>query len=540
MPKIIIDGREVECREGTNVLQAALEAGWDVPHYCYHPGLSVVASCRLCLMEMKMPNPRTHELDWSPKLVPSCQTPVRDGMEVRFNSPRVKENQRNVMEFLLLNHPLDCPVCDQAGECWLQDYSYRFGNAESRMVDPKHVNPKKDIGPHTLLYSDRCITCSRCVRFTNEVSGTGELCVVNRGARAEIDVFPGRPLDNPLQGNVVDLCPVGCLLDKNFLFQQRVWLLSGTPSLCPGCATGCAIWVDHNDGVVYRLRPRFNPGVNDWWMCDEGRFGFKYVHDEKRLSGPRVRRGGEFESVPWSSIPGMVQVRVAEHVHHRGGATLAAVLSPFMTCEEAWLLIQFLRDQAPASTLVLGPVPTVGEDQTFPAGATGADVKFTIRAEKCPNRRGIELLLEAAGGNRLSFDEFKEQAEKGKFKGAWFAGGYPRGWEDKQLVKLAEQFELLIVQALFENELTPVASIVLPACPWVEREGSFVNVDGKVQPFKRVLPARAGCMRDGQYLYEIAGFEGLYRAERVWELMAGKVPALARLHEPPLLPEHAH
>ena len=256
MPKIIIDNQEIECREDIPVLQAVLDAGIDVPHYCYHPGLSVVASCRLCLMEMKMPHPKTQEMGWAPKLIPSCQTPVHDGLEVRFNSEPVQKNQKSCMEFFLLNHPLDCPVCDQAGECDLQDYSYRFGNAESRMVDQKLVNPKKDLGPHTLLYQDRCVMCTQCVRFVQEVSGTNELCLVNRGSRTEIDVFPGLPLDNPLQGNVVDLCPVGCLLDKDFLFKRRVWELSGTPSICPGCSTGCSIRVDHADDTVYRLKPR--------------------------------------------------------------------------------------------------------------------------------------------------------------------------------------------------------------------------------------------------------------------------------------------
>ena len=209
MPKIIIDDREIECRERISVLQAALEAGWEIPHWCYHPGLSVVASCRLCLMEMKMPHQKTKEMAWSPKLVPSCQTPVKEGMEVRFASQPVKDNQRACMEYFLLNHPLDCPVCDQAGECYLQDYSRDFGSATSRMVDQKLKNPKKDIGSKTLLYQDRCILCTRCVRFCREIAGTGELCVVDRGSREEIDVFPGMSLENNLQGNVVDICPVG-------------------------------------------------------------------------------------------------------------------------------------------------------------------------------------------------------------------------------------------------------------------------------------------------------------------------------------------
>ncbi|MEP0842227.1 MAG: (2Fe-2S)-binding protein, partial [Phycisphaerae bacterium] len=323
MAKIIIDGREVQCRDKIPVLQAALEAGLDVPHYCYHPGLSIVASCRLCLMEMKMPDPKTKEMAWSPKLVPSCQTPVRDGMEVRFASPAVENSRRHVMEYYLVNHPLDCPVCDKAGECYLQDYDFAYGPASSRAVDPKYKNPKKDIGPRTLLYQDRCVMCSRCVRFVQEVAGTGELCIVNRGNRSEIDVFPGAPLDNKLQGNVVDLCPVGSLLDKDFLFRRRVWFLKTGDSICRGCSTGCAIHVDEHRGAVQRLRPRYNPGVNDWWMCDEGRFGWKFVADERRIASPTLKRGSVSETPAWEALPGIVRLRLTQIAAKAGPASLA-------------------------------------------------------------------------------------------------------------------------------------------------------------------------------------------------------------------------
>lgn len=539
MAKIIIDNKEIECREGIPVLQAALEAGWNIPHYCYHPGLSVAASCRLCLMEMKMPHPKTQEFDWAPKLVPSCQTPVREGMEVRFDSDKVRENQKDCMEFFLLHHPLDCPVCDQAGECHLQDYSYEFGRAESRMVDEKHKNPKKDIGPATLLYSDRCVACTRCVRFTREVSGTSELCVVNRGSRAEIDVFPGVPLDNALQGNVVDICPVGCLLDKDFLFKRRVWELRSANSICPGCATGCAIRVDHADGAVHRLKPRFNPGVNDWWMCDEGRFGYKYVHDAKRLTQPVLRRGNDKRTPDWSELPDICRFRFEAHVGEKGAASVVAVLSPFMACEEAWLLTRFIRGVAPEATLVMGPVPEEGEAQHFPVGSDASSAKFTILAEKCPNRRGIEMVMEAAGGEVISFETFVEKVDKGEFSAGWIVGGYPKAWVDKPVGKLAAKFSLLVVQDLFDNDLASAATIVLPAGPWVEREGSFVNAGGKVQPFARAI-RRSGGQHDGQYLHAIAGLEGLYNARRVRELMAATMPAFDNVQEAPPKPVHAH
>ncbi len=541
MPKIIIDGRLIECRDGVPVLQAALEAGWDVPHYCDHPGLSIVASCRLCLMEMKMPHPKTKELSWAPKLFPSCQTPVRDGLEVRFDSDAVRNNQRHVMEYYLVNHPLDCPVCDKAGECYLQDYTLGFGHAASRMVDAKIKNPKKDLGPHTLLYQDRCVMCSRCVRFTKEIAGTGELCIVNRGNRAEIDVFPGVPLANKLQGNVVDVCPVGCLLDKDFLHQQRVWFLKGADSICRGCSTGCAIRVDHNKDRVWRLKPRFNPGVNDWWICDEGRFGWEFVHDDRRITEPLVRRGGRTERPSWESIPQIVRQRFEQIVEKHGGASVAAQLSPEMACEEAWLLASFIRRVAPEATLCLGDVHTTGDEERFPLGSRNGDAKFIIRPEKHPNRRGVETVIEAMGGSILPREQIWEKASKGELKALWIVGGYPNPeWATEPMVQAAEKAELLIVQDLFPGALSDKADLVLPACAWVEREGSFMNHAGTLQPFDWAIDPPEGAMLDGHYLFAIAGHVGLYTAERVREMMTETIPVFAKFHVPPPRPLHQH
>jgi NADH-quinone oxidoreductase subunit G len=461
-------------------------------------------------------------------------------MVVRFDSDKVRANRADCLEYYLLNHPLDCPVCDQAGECLLQDYSYAFGRAESRMVDQKHTNPKKDIGPRTLLYQDRCVMCTRCVRFTEEISGTNELCIVNRGSRAEIDVFPGLPLDNPLQGNVVDICPVGCLLDKDFLFQQRVWFLKGTESICPGCSTGCAIRVDSNEDTVYRLKPRYNPGVNDWWICDEGRFGFKYVHDPKRIVTPKLRRGANWEVLQWEDVPEIVEYRFEEQVERHGADRVAVVLSPMMCCEEAWLLTRFIRGIAPEATVATGFVPQGDEDQHFPVGCEPQKAKFTIHREKCPNRRGVELIAEQAGGRTCDFDAFVQRAGEGAFAVAWIVGGYPNEWVPKELVKAAEKFELLVLQDLFESKLLDKAALVLPSCAWVERDGSFMNHSGKVQPFEWAVRPPEGAKRDGQYLFEIAGQSGLYSGERVRELMAEEIGAFAEVANAPPKPVHQH
>jgi NADH-quinone oxidoreductase subunit G len=364
--------------------------------------------------------------------------------------------------------------------------------------------------------------------------------VVNRGARVEIDVFPGMPLDNPLQGNVVDICPVGSLLDKDFLFKRRVWELRGTDSICPGCATGCSIRVDHADDKVYRLKPRYNPKVNQWWMCDDGRFGWKYVHDSKRVIAPVVRRGLETTTPNWEDIPDILRFRFEELVREKGDDRVAGMLSPFMACEEAWLLIRFLREIAPKCALAMGPVPMEGDDQRFPVGASGDKVKFTILKEKCPNRRGIDMLLTAAGGTVLTTHDFVERATKGAFATAWIVGGYPKPWVDKETAKIADKMELLVVQDLFENELTREARIVLPACAWVEREGSFVNAGGFVQPFDRAIDVPDSAKRDGQYLYEIAGFTGLYSADCVREMMAETITDFANVCAMPTVPAHAH
>ncbi|MBN2448318.1 MAG: (2Fe-2S)-binding protein, partial [Phycisphaerae bacterium] len=480
MPTIVIDGQEVKCQRGISVLQAALDAGMQVPHYCYHPGLSVVASCRLCLMEMKVPQPKTGELDWAPKLFPACQTPVKGGMEVRFKSEKVRANVRHVMEYYLLNHPLDCPVCDKAGECYLQDYSDEFGSATSRMVENKHKNPKKDIGSKTLLYQDRCVLCTRCVRFAEEIAGSAELTVVNRGSRGEIDVFPGEPLENPLQGNVVDLCPVGALLNKDFLFKQRVWLLKSAKSISPADSSGSAIFIDHNEGVIHRVRPRFNEKVNEWWISDEARFGWKYVHDERRLNQPMRRSGGELRPIKWEALPELLRGELRKRSEGSNGIRVATVLSPMMSCEEAWLLAHFVRGIAPQATLALGHVPIEGEDQTFPKG-------FVIRAEKCPNRRGIETLLEHFGGPTATFDGFCKTAVGGAFDAAIVVGGYPKEWVGVVARDALAEVNFVAVHDLFASMLDEHATLRIPSATWAEREGTFMNYDGLVQPFERAI-----------------------------------------------------
>src|SRR3954463_15787882 len=387
MPKITVDGRTIDCKDRQMVLQACLDAGLTIPQYCYHPGLSIVASCRICLVEV----------EGLPKLVPSCQTPVRDGMVVFSNSPKAIANQKAVMEYLLINHPLDCPVCDQAGECYLQDYSYEYGRAESRFEEDKAKKPKKDIGLNVLLYNDRCIMCTRCVRFTREVSGTSELYVDGRGHREEIDIFPGEPLNNKLSGNVVDICPVGALLDKDFLFKQRVWLLKSAPSISPADSGGENIWIDYNEGVVYRIRPRYNAEVNTWWISDDTRYSYKAIKDPKRLNGARKAQYGTQVD---TELHGAIELAGTElkRVHAEGGdGSLYAMLSPMMACEEAWLLGTLIRSIDAQAVLVLGPGPKAEANEVFKNPANDK-MTFTIQAEKVPNAAGIRRVIAQLAG----------------------------------------------------------------------------------------------------------------------------------------------
>src|SRR4051812_25141685 len=290
MPKITVDGKTIEARQGQMILQACNEAGVPIPQYCYHPGLSIVASCRICLVEV----------EGAPKLLPACQTPVRDGMVVYALSSKAMANRKQGMDYLWFNNRFNCPAADQAGGGYLQDYSYQYGRSQSRFEEDKVKNPKKDVGDNIMLYSDRCIMCTRCVRFTREVSGTSELYVDGRGHREEIDIFPGRPVNNKLAGNVVDLCPVGALLDKDFLFKQRVWLLKRAPSISPVDAGGENIWLHHNEGIIYRIKPRYNADVNQWWISDDTRYSYKIVEDEKRLRQARRTQYGTQIETPLS------------------------------------------------------------------------------------------------------------------------------------------------------------------------------------------------------------------------------------------------
>lgn len=520
--------------EKLNVVQAALKADVLIPHYCWHPSLTVVASCRMCLVEIGEKKP-DGTIQMQPRVVPACQTPAKDGTVVITNSPRAKHAQQQTLESLLLNHPLDCPVCDKAGECLLQDYSYQFGRSTSRMVDDKNLPPNKpDIGEHITLFADRCILCSRCVRFTREISGTAELQVINRGDHSEIDIFPGEPVNNKLAGNVVDICPVGALCSKDFLYKQRVWFLKETNSVCPDCSTGCSIHVDHNKDIVYRLRPRFNPQAQGHFMCDEGRFDYPYINAAERIAEPRARTNGVLTGTSWEKLLPLLRRELSEAITAEPGAA-GAVLSPFLTCEEAYLLARFFKDQAAETRLFLGHVPIIGEDDTYPKdrkGRPATPVMFTIRAEKCPNRRGVEEVLRHFEGEVVGFDVMLQLAGAGKLKALYLTAGYsPRAseWISEEQAKALSNVPLLVVQDLFESGATVHASYLLPAASFAEKDGTFVNHANLAQAVRRAVRPERLPRHDGQILMELAQRRGLFHAATLRQMLAGDIAYFAPL-----------
>ncbi len=506
MATIIIDRNEYTIPEGEklNAIQMAKRVGIEIPYYCWHPALSVVANCRMCEIEVGNKDPKTGEIKLLPKLVPACQTPAKDGTVLVTDSPKVKDHQRMVMEYLLLNHPLDCPVCDQAGECGLQDYSYNYGQATHRFVEERIVNPRKDVSDLIQLNQDRCIMCTRCVRFTREITQTGELQVTNRGNHAEIAIFPGQPVNNPLAGNVVDLCPVGALLDKDFLHKQRVWFLSKHDSVCTRCSTGCNITAEENRGALFRFKPRQNPHVNDYWICDEGRYSYKAANDPNLLSSMYVLRNGDHAAVAADEALKVVGNSLKE-IAQKGGI-VAGLFSPFLTVEEAYLLASYLKGLSPANVLAMGPIPTVGTDQTFrpdqSKGRTGdtsfvVPRPFTIHAEKCPNRRGVEAVLDHFEGRVIHYEEFTRRLPSAEFQGLYVASDAIDPWiAEKESQSLRSAVKFLVVQDTNVTPLAHLADVVLAGATFAEKAGCYVNADGRLQYAGASLPPRDGSLPD--------------------------------------------
>ncbi len=535
MPTVVVNNEPVEIdpNERLNCVDVAKRAGVEIPAYCYHPSLSIAASCRMCLVEYGEKKP-DGTIAWQPKLVPGCQTPVKDGSVIVADSPKVQAARKATLEYLLLNHPLDCPTCDQAGECYLQDYSYRYGRGYSRLQEPKNQKPDKDyIGDQITLFTDRCIMCSRCVRFTREISGTAELQLINRGTHAEVDIFPGDPCNNKLAGNVVDLCPVGALCSKDFLYKQRVWWLRTTDSVCGECSSNCSIHIDQNDEKVYRLRPRTNLENQGYFMCDDGRFGWKYIQSEDRLTVPARKEDGQLLECDWDSLLTSLRETWTAIGAQSPGRT-AAVFSPYMTVEEAWLLATFVRAADSQAALFLGPVHVVGEDDLYPKDVHGqpkSNVKFVIKAEKAPNRLGIEMVLKHFTGKVETFDAALTRFGNGDFDAAYLVGGDPKGWITDEQAAVLAKVKTVVVQDILPSAAIDYATFLLPAGSFAEREGTYINFKGLAQELRRAIRSPDNARPDGRLLWELSERPGLFRVTVLRDEVKAAIPEFAACPE---------
>jgi NADH-quinone oxidoreductase subunit G len=502
---LTIDGKEVVAKPGTNMIEAAKTVGADIPYYCWHHRLSIAANCRMCLVESST----------SPKLVPACQTAIQEGMAVRTDTARVAESRRSIMEFLLLNHPVDCAICDQAGECKLEDYYQRLDAKPSRLEGEKILRHKRKVlGPLVVLDQERCVLCTRCVRFMDEVAKEPQLGMFGRGSAEYIDVFPGTALTSNYSGNVVDLCPVGALLNRDYRFRVRSWFLSTVASVCTGCSRGCSTYVDFMGQDTFRYRPRENDAINQSWMCDQGRLSYKPLNLERVLNAS-VGRGQDRREVPPAEALARATVQLKAMA---GTAELAVLVSPVCSNEDLLAGLGFAKDALGVRSVYVGGRPD------------GAADKLLMRADKNPNRKGLEWVAGALGLALHPFAELLAAISKGNVKALYILGA-------EVPVALAEaaaslgQVEFVVTQAANASALTAQSDVVLPAATHVEDEGSFTQADGIIQRSRRAYPPRGDVQSHWKWVVDIMrefGFPVTYASARdVFRELAQKVPELA-------------
>ncbi|MGA8810518.1 MAG: molybdopterin-dependent oxidoreductase [Thermoanaerobaculia bacterium] len=471
MAKITIDGVEVEVQEGINCIEAAKAADIHVPHFCYHPSLTVVGQCRMCLVE----------IEGMPKLQAGCSTTVKDGMKIHVWNEKVDEARKGQMEFLLINHPLDCPICDKAGECPLQDYSFNYGSVNSRYGEFKRTYPGMDrtpIGPHVVQNMNRCIHCTRCIRFTSEITGTSELAFFKRGASTEVGVFPGTPLDNWMSACVADVCPTGALTTREFRFESRVWNLESADSVCNGCDVGCNIFVGFRQGQVFRYRPRVNPDVNDHWLCDFGRFSYER-YDTDRVVVPKVRTEDDYLGIStWSEALEAIANAV------NGATRTAAIFSANMTNEEAWL----------AKELFVGKMGATAGVMVDPIGPIKmkSRTEWLLGTQAAPNYRGV-----AAALGESSIEELLTNGAEGIDFLFVTDAMFSERASDPAVVANLRKAKFLVVMSWDANHpLNDVADVLLPSTIHVEKEGTFTNLQGRVQRIHQAYPPKGQAVTD--------------------------------------------
>jgi NADH-quinone oxidoreductase subunit G len=524
MVNVQINGVWHEFPKGTRVIEACEQAGSYVPRYCYHKKLSSPGNCRMCLIEMGLPKmgpDRKPELgadgkpiiNWMPRPQISCAQDVSDGMGIRTDSPLAQECRKGVMEFLLINHPLDCPICDQAGECRLQEFSVEYGRADSRFFENKVKKPKNvELGPRVTLDDERCILCSRCIRFCQEIAQDDVLGFVDRGSHSVLTAHPGKRLENNYSLNTVDICPVGALTSSDFRFQMRVWFLKETKSFCTSCATGCNTVIGTREDVIYRQTPRENNEVNSSWMCDYGRLNFDYLQSEQRLLQPEILSGDKLISADWNTAI----AHAAAQLKHFNGWEIAIIASGRMTNEELWL------------TRRLATV--LGTDLIDIVPRTGPSDDILLSADRNPNTNGARLLgVTNYPGARLR--EIVEGVASGRVRGLIALGedAVEIGLKPQQLSALPA----FVVMNLLENESTKAATALLPSFGFAEKRGSMINRKGRLQRLNRAIRGPGQARDDWEILRDLiqaySGGNGIYTIEDVFKQMSESVPALAGL-----------
>ncbi len=449
MVSLTIEGRSVSVPEGTTILEAAKQVGVLIPHYCYHPGLPVAGVCRMCLVEVEK----------APKLAPSCATTVADGQVVHVHSEKSLDARKGVLEMLLINHPLDCPICDQSGECELQDYTFQEGREDSRYREPKRFNPAEDFGGDVIYVPNRCILCTRCVRFMDDVAHDPVLNVSERGDRALIGKFEGKDLTNPWAANVVDLCPVGALLSKDFLNKARAWELDRTASICPNCTQGCNVIMETRENQLVRMRPRPNEYVNAFFMCDWGRLNYRWMNEKNRAERPMVRRNGSLAATSW-------EVAISAAARALSGKSVFVAASPMLSNESLYLLTELMQGGGGAFRV------TEGDEAPLP----GVD-DLALRRERAANVNGAEA---------LGYKKTKDLLAGLKQGDVLVVAGEDLGGIDASAVARAS--EVIVISSVMP-EAAGNASVVLPIANFSEEEGTVTNLRGRVQRFTQARQA---------------------------------------------------
>jgi NADH-quinone oxidoreductase subunit G len=520
-----IDGVWHQFPKGTRVIEACEQAGVFVPRYCYHKKLSSPGNCRMCLIEMGFPRlgpDRKPEpgpdgkpiINWMPRPQICCAQDVAEGMAVRTDSPLVKECQRGVMEFLLINHPLDCPICDQAGECRLQEFSVDYGNSQSRFLENKVKKPKAvQLGPRVTLDDERCILCSRCIRFCQEIANDDVLGFVDRGSHTVLTAHPGRTLDNNYSLNTVDICPVGALTSTDFRFKMRVWFLKETKSICTSCATGCNTVIGTREDVIYRLTPRENDHVNSSWMCDHGRLNYKYLEAEDRLLEPQIRSEGRLVPADWPTAIGQAALQLKQFA----GSEIVIVASGRMTNEELWLTAQL------ANSLGVKRIDIVPR--------RGKADHILLSEDRNPNTNGARLILGSSSAPGAKLVTIASAVRSGGIKALVILkeNAMHLGLSVEELA----QMPALVVMNTLPNEATKNATVVFPACGFAEKRGSMVNGKGRLQRLNRAIRPPGNARDDWEILRDllqaIGGGDSLHSIEDVFRRISETVPQFAGL-----------